>query len=42
MMDMDVRSANGATPQADGRGLADDASRRAVLTQMMTLLPAYL
>ena len=39
---MAVSIVRGAQSRPDGFGLADDASRKAVLEQLMVLLPAYL
>ena len=42
VMDLAVSSVRGARSRADGYGLADDASRKAVLENIMLLLPVYL
>lgn len=42
VMDLAVSSVRGARSRADGYGLADDASRKAVLDNIMLLLPVYL
>ena len=42
VMDIAVSSVGGARSRADGYGLADDASREAVLASIMMMLPVYL
>ena len=41
VMDMRVDTVRGARTRPDGHGLADEWSRKAVLKQMMILLPIY-